>query len=64
MVYRVATKEKDSVDPCIIDQLHLYSDRNDTADQSLTSHIGTALYVAPEVNNASSKAMYNQVNLN
>ncbi|XP_034249523.1 eIF-2-alpha kinase GCN2 isoform X2 [Thrips palmi] len=57
---RAATKEKDVVDTCLIDQLYISSDRNDTADQSLTSHIGTALYVAPEVNNASSKAMYNQ----
>lgn len=60
---RATTKEKDTVDSGFTDQLHSSSDKNDTADQSLTSHIGTALYVAPEINNASSKSMYNQVNM-
>ncbi|KAJ1529287.1 hypothetical protein ONE63_006085 [Megalurothrips usitatus] len=58
---RNATKEKDPSEIPMIEQFHLSSDRHDSAvDQSLTSHIGTALYVAPEVNNTSSKAMYNQ----
>lgn len=57
---RVATKEKDTLEVSHIEQFHINSDRYDSNDQSLTSHIGTALYVAPEVNNSLSKAMYNQ----
>lgn len=57
---RAANKEKDTVETFFTDQLNINSDKTDNADQSLTGHIGTALYVAPEVNNASSKAMYNQ----
>ena len=33
----------------------------DFGEESMTGHVGTALYVAPELVTTSAKAMYNQV---